>query len=64
MKKLTSAEQAELDALLATFTHKLGSDGEITAPDAEGVWVSLGNYTWAARSLLSYLRTHPKPSDW
>ena len=61
---LSPTERQELQALLATFTHTQAEDGEITAIASDGQRVSLGNLQWGQRSLLSYLRAHPTPSDW
>jgi hypothetical protein len=70
-QRMTVEDQKNLDdriaALRVTYGSdvvEVGQDGEVTGKAGDGVVVSLGNYTHAPRSLLSYLTANPTPDRW
>lgn len=64
-KKLSREESEELDRLVLSAPLSVcPEDGEVTGIAADGVVVSIGNFVYGKRALLSYLRSHPSPKDW
>jgi hypothetical protein len=63
-QKLKRDEHLLLREKLASLPVQVKADGEVTGRAADGMCVSLGNLTFAPKSLLSYLTAFPTPETW